>query len=238
MTEPVDPSLARASLRATFEAAAASSLTPLERARIDLSEATRRVIEELITTVAGEDDVRGAAALVREAADLLAGREHGRPYDRPAEASLLGSDHRPFLYYSPFVGTMNALAPPIAIEWLDDAIVGRVTFGLAYEGPPGHVHGGFIAAGFDEVLGFVQTMSGQPGMTGKLSVAYRSPTPLARPLVYRARLERVEGRKVFVSATLHADEVLCAEAEGLFIAMKPEVFERLTAVRGWTRPEQ
>lgn len=238
MTEGQDPAAERPSLRAAFEAASAVALSPLEQARVDLSDATRRIIEELITTVAEEDDVRRAASLVREAADLLAGGAHGRPYDRPAEGSLLGSGHRPFLSYSPFVGTMNALAPPIAIEWLDDSIIGRVTFGLAYEGPPGHVHGGFIAAGFDEVLGFVQTMSGQPGMTGKLSISYRSPTPLARPLVYRARLERVDGRKVFVAATLHADDVLCAEAEGLFIAMKPEVFERLTAVRGWVRPDR
>ena len=53
---------------------------------------------------------------------------------------------------------------------------GVVTFGDAYEGPPGCVHGGFIAASFDEMLGFVAGATGKPGMTarlvGQLSVAH------------------------------------------------------------------
>ena len=57
------------------------------------------------------------------------------------------------------------------------------------------------------------------------------PTPLFREVVYRARYLRSEGRKVFTEATLHADDTLCAEAEGLFIAARPEVFERLAAAR-------
>ena len=31
-------------------------------------------------------------------------------------------------------------------------------FGAAYEGPPGSVHGGIIAAAFDEVLGMTQSL--------------------------------------------------------------------------------
>ena len=96
-----------------------------------------------------------------------------------------------------------------------------------YEGPPGCVHGGFIAAGFDEMLGFAQSLSGQPGMTGRLLVSYRSPTPLHQPVRYEGRVDRVEGRKIFTVATLHHGDTLCAEAEGLFISMKPEVFQRL-----------
>ena len=54
-------------------------------------------------------------------------------------------------------------------------MVGTATFGAAYEGPPGCVHGGFVAAAFDEVLGSTQSLSGEPGMTGRLTVNYRSP---------------------------------------------------------------
>jgi len=127
---------------------------------------------------------------------------------------------------------MSPLAPPLHLEWHEDEVIGRATYGLPYEGPPGCLHGGFVAAGFDEVLGYAQSLSGQPGMTGRLTVSYRSPTPLFEEVVYRARFLRNEGRKVFTEATLHAGERLCAEAEGLFIAMKPEVFERLAAARG------
>lgn len=56
-------------------------------------------------------------------------------------------------------------------------------------------------------------------MTGTLTVRYRRPTPLGRPLTFAAYLDRVEGRKIFVRGTLHDADVLCAEAEGIFIAV-------------------
>jgi acyl-coenzyme A thioesterase PaaI-like protein len=93
------------------------------------------------------------------------------------------------------------------------------------------VHGGFIAAGFDEVLGFVQALNRSPGMTGRLEVAYRSPTPLWRELRYEGWVVRVDGRKIYTAATLSHGDTLCAEATGLFISMKPEVFNRLLSSR-------
>lgn len=115
-------------------------------------------------------------------------------------------------------------------------VVGSAVYGDAYEGPPGCVHGGFIAAGFDEVLGFAQSLSGRPGMTARLEISYRSPTPLHRPVRYAARFDRVDGRKISVSASLHHGDTLCAEATGLFISVKPEVFQRLMRER--TLPAQ
>ena len=133
---------------------------------------------------------------------------------------------------------MNPVSPPMTIEWGSDHVVGRATYGLAFEGPPGCLHGGFIAAGFDEILGLSQGFSGQVGMTGRLTISYRSPTPLFREVVFRGRYLRTEGRKVYTEATLHAGDMLCAEAEGLFISMKPEVFQRLAELRGGTPPQQ
>jgi acyl-coenzyme A thioesterase PaaI-like protein len=71
-------------------------------------------------------------------------------------------------------------------------------------------------------------------MTARLEVSYRSPTPLWQPLRYEGRIDRVEGRKIHVAATLTAvaDERLCAEAVGLFISMRPDVFDRLVQGRG------
>jgi acyl-coenzyme A thioesterase PaaI-like protein len=204
-----------------------------DRAR--LAAAARTVIDELARSTASADAFAEAAAMVARAADVLAAGSHGRPYDEPAEASLRDHQRNSFLYHSPFVGRLNPLAPPIAMRVEGAAphvvVVGDVQYGAAYEGPPGCVHGGFIAAGFDEVLGFTQSFSGQPGMTARLSVSYRSPTPLGQPLRYEGHLDRVEGRKIFVAATLHAGDRLCAEAEGLFISMKPEVFDRLVRDR-------
>jgi acyl-coenzyme A thioesterase PaaI-like protein len=93
-------------------------------------------------------------------------------------------------------------------------------FGSAYEGPPGCVHGGYVAAAFDEVLGYAETFSGAPGMTGTLTVVYRTPTPLHTEVTFRAKITRVEGRKIFVHGTLHAGERLCAESDAIFVSMK------------------
>jgi acyl-coenzyme A thioesterase PaaI-like protein len=113
----------------------------------------------------------------------------------------------------------------------DNTVVGTGEFGSAYEGAPGCVHGGFVAAAFDEVLGMTQSLGGPPGMTGRLHVSYRSPTPLHRPLRFVGRVDRVEGRKLHTSATLHHGETLCAESYGLFISVKREMFERLRQAR-------
>jgi acyl-coenzyme A thioesterase PaaI-like protein len=207
-------------------------------ARLRLAEATRQVIAELTSSTASSESFEQARDLVERAAAILASRDHGRVY-AGAEASL--AEHQEsgsFLDFSPFVGALNPLAPPITMRVLDDggdglhhSVTGSVVFGDAYEGPPGCVHGGFIAAGFDELLGFAQSLSGRPGMTGRLEVSYRSPTPLHRELRYEGRIERIEGRKILTRATLHAGATLCAEAEGLFISMQPETFQRLMRSR-------
>ena len=59
-----------------------------------------------------------------------------------------------------------------------DRVTARSRFGSAYEGPPGCVHGGYVAAAFDELLGAAQSLSGTQGMTADLEVDYRTPTPL------------------------------------------------------------
>ena len=53
---------------------------------------------------------------------------------------------------------------------------------LVWEGPPGHVHGGYVAYLYDCVMGHHNIAVGVPGMTGTLRVRFRRPTPL-----YRAR---------------------------------------------------
>lgn len=149
---------------------------------------------------------------------------------------LLDVEGAEFVDRSPIIGSINALAVPmeVSVRRSDDdrpLVEGRVTFPAQFEGPPGCVHGGFIAAYFDEVLGVVQSLSGQPGMTANLSVNYRSPTPLLRPLVFRANIDSVEGRKIFTRGTLHHGETLCAEATAVFVSMSAELLERLIKIR-------
>ena len=98
-------------------------------------------------------------------------------------------------------------------------------------GEIGHERRESLAAAFDEVLGMAQSLSGQAGFTGTLTIRYRSPTPLYEDLRFRAWVDRVEGRKIFTSGTCHAGERLTAEAEGIFISVDRERFEKLLAER-------
>jgi acyl-coenzyme A thioesterase PaaI-like protein len=183
-----------------------------------LAAAMRDVIERLITTEAPEEELRLAAdRLERYAEHML---NHPRQYITwgTPEAALAGSTGG-FFDLSPLMGRANPLAPPIDFTVEDGVVRGKVTFGWAYQGPPGHLHGGFIAAMFDEALGMAQSMSGNPGMTGTLTVRYRKPTPLYTPLDVEARFLRVEGRKIFTEAKLFARGELTAEAEAIFISI-------------------
>ena len=142
-------------------------------------------------------------------------------------------ESHPFFDHSPIAGLGNPLAPPLLLEAFDDEVRATATFGSAYEGPPGHVHGGATAAAFDEVLGMAQSLDGNPGMTGRLTVHYRKPTPLNTKIRYSGRIASVDGRKKIVTGESYNDvtgELLC-ESEGLFIAIDFARFVTLMAAR-------
>ena len=182
-----------------------------------LAEAGRVVIERLASTDAPHDVIERAARHLEAAAEELAGPTRTRSYEGFAEAGPAGGDEHAHLDHSPIMGLANPIAPRMKIEWGGDKIVMRGTFGSAYEGPPGSVHGGWVAATFDEVLGMAQSIGGQPGMTGTLTIKYRKPTPLHRELRFEGTLDRVDGRKIFTSGRCYDGDLLTAEAEGLFI---------------------
>ena len=76
------------------------------------------------------------------------------------------------------------------------------------------------------MLGIANIASGNPGMTARLIVHYRKPTPLFRALVLRAWVDRVEGRRVMSRAEMYDGDTLTAEAEGLFVQPRPELAEQ------------
>ncbi len=198
-------------------------------ARLRLADATRRIIDQLASSSTDAAAFAVARDLVEQAAATLAERDSVRAYEGAAEGAVgdvTGFDLDAIYQYSPFLGQLNPLAPPIRVTFDGATARGDVTYPIAYEGPPGCVHGGCIAAGFDEVLGVMQATTGRPGMTARLQIDYKSPTPLFRPVRYEARIVRVEGRKIFTECTLSVPEEgrLCAQAEGLFISMRTDGF--------------
>ncbi len=216
--------------------------TDVDYARDELAEAVREFHDLSVRGAADVSHLRDATEKIRSIAAQLNDHVETESYGGLAGLSdhLDGSSGRTsFLDRSPISGSMNPIAAPMHItiqspdpeRGVEGAVVGRVTYGLAYEGPPGCVHGGFVAAAFDEVLGQTQSLTGEPGMTGELVVRYKAPTPLHVELVIIGRVVKVEGRKIFTHATLTSGDTLCAESEGLFISMNKEVFARLLRIR-------
>jgi acyl-coenzyme A thioesterase PaaI-like protein len=204
--------------------------SPRRVALFRVADAIRVVLHRMVQTSAPNEVIEAAASDLEQVAERFSAHTNKSMYEGFAEAANAGAPLG-FFDHSPMLGKANPLAPPIRL-WLEgERMVGTATFGAAYEGPPGCVHGGYVAAAFDEVLGATQSLSGSPGMTGRLTVHYRSPTPLETALRFTGWLEQVDGRKIFTKGELWAGERLCAEAEGLFISIKAGQFAELKAER-------
>ena len=138
-----------------------------------------------------------------------------------------------FLDRSPITGQANPLAPPAVLrrDMAARRVTGEVSFGAAFEGASGIVHGGFVAALLDEALGMATIFSGSTGMTVELVTRYRRHTPVATPLRLEARLVSSEGRRIRTAGELLCGDDVIVEASGLFIAVDIGKFAALAAAR-------
>jgi acyl-coenzyme A thioesterase PaaI-like protein len=122
---------------------------------------------------------------------------------------------------NPVIGVRNPVAPPCVLQREgDDKVWTDFDLGAAYEGPPGHVHGGVCALVLDHVL--VEVASGgltRPAFTGTITCRYLRATRLG-PLHCEASIERIEGVKTFAIGHLADDEGVTVEADGVFIVPK------------------
>ena len=188
--------------------------------RAELAAALRELIDATMSVEDVDADVvRGIAAEVQQLT-----RKLGRTRDDGA--GYAPRNHGDYLPRSPIVGEASPLSPRLDWAIVDHdgrtAAEGRGTFGAAYEGPPGFVHGGWIACAFDEMLGIANIASGNPGMTARLTVHYRRPTPLFHGLRIIAWVDRVEGRRIISKAEIWDGDTLTAEADGIFVQPRPE----------------
>jgi acyl-coenzyme A thioesterase PaaI-like protein len=122
------------------------------------------------------------------------------------------------------IGSRNPVAPPLVIhEDADGAVYTEFELGAAYEGPPGHVHGGICAMILDHVLGATAHLPGKPAYTGTLTLRYLRGTPLGRPLRAEAHVDRIEGVKTFAVGHIADTEGITVQAEGVFIHPRTSV---------------
>jgi acyl-coenzyme A thioesterase PaaI-like protein len=118
----------------------------------------------------------------------------------------------------------NILTIPMNAHKTDDGrIEGWARFARFHLGRNGAVHGGCLGMLFDTVLGLTSSvLTGGPRQrTAYLHVNYRQIVPIEKRLDISAGVDRVEGRKVFVSGRLTDGGVVLADAEALFVLLKP-----------------
>jgi acyl-coenzyme A thioesterase PaaI-like protein len=120
-------------------------------------------------------------------------------------------------------GRGQTMVPVVEIEEFGpDFARGYVTFGRFYLGGNGAVHGGAIPLAIDELMGRLSnTGDWPPSRTAYLHVNYRSVTPIETRLAIEVHVSRQEGRKKFLAASIRDGDILCADAEGLFVALRP-----------------
>lgn len=117
---------------------------------------------------------------------------------------------------SMLTGTANPIAPPVRKAEHNGSAEARANLGLAYQGPPGRVHGGMLAALLDHTLGGAQPRD-RARFTRTLTIDYLAGTPLYTDLVVTARAEETTGRKVWLNGEITVDGQVTARARGLWV---------------------
>jgi acyl-coenzyme A thioesterase PaaI-like protein len=118
----------------------------------------------------------------------------------------------------------NILTIPMSARKGDDGrIHGWARFARFHLGRNGAVHGGCLGMLFDSVLGLTSSvLTGGPYQrTAYLKIDYRHIVPIDTELQFDAGVDHVDGRKIFVSGRLTDGDTLLAEADALFVRLKP-----------------
>lgn len=111
-----------------------------------------------------------------------------------------------------------------------DRVVADTQFAPWFAGGPGVVHGGAIAAFFDDLMGFVPVAFDAPAVTARFEINFRRPLPLGASVRGEAWLSAREGRKMWAeSSGIGSDGDTYVEAQALFLAVDPDHFARTLA---------
>lgn len=171
-----------------------------------------RTLQDLARGADAPDDVVTTAAdLIERVNGLLAPHladewhaPSGRRFDLPNRGSILSI--------------------PQELHVTDDGrIRGTTQFRRYHLGRNGAVHGGSVAHLFDSLLGFTafKLSESKKQRTAFLHVDYRKIAPIERTLQVESGIDRIEGRKIFVTGKLCDGADVLAEAEALFVMLKP-----------------
>jgi acyl-coenzyme A thioesterase PaaI-like protein len=138
-------------------------------------------------------------------------------------------DHTSYCYGC---GRLNEYGLQIKSYWDGDETICEFDPRPYHTAIPGYVYGGLIASLFDcHATGTAaaasyrasgRSMDTEPAfrfVTASLQVDFLHPTPIGVPLHVRAKVKEIKGRKVIVTATLTANNEICARGEIVAVQM-------------------
>jgi acyl-coenzyme A thioesterase PaaI-like protein len=187
----------------------------VERLRQVYEPLTKSVRELIDATIRSEVDAEAVAAAKAEI-DSATARLRSAQRDGAFGVRFTNNGDR-MPWGNAVIGLRNPIAPPLVVNQDPSGKV-WTTFhlGAAYEGPPGHVHGGIGALVLDHLLGEAAADGENPRLTGTISFRYVRATRLGN-LYAEAAIVRTEGVKTYAVGHLADDEGVTIEAEGVFI---------------------
>lgn len=168
-----------------------------------------------------QDHARAADApdqVISEAADLV------------EKASALLAPYEADEWHSPSGRRMdlpnrgNIMSVPVDLHvTADGRIGGTACFRRYHLGRNGAVHGGVLGLLFDSLLGYTAAkLTKSPYQrTAHLGIDYRKIVPIGKQLQVDAGIDRIDGRKIFVSGRVLDDGVVLTEGDALFVRLKP-----------------
>jgi len=188
-----------------------------------LAASLREIQDRLVRLDAPQDMLEHWAAQMATVAEQV------RDYPRRGQSAIFQrlyleqGSHRDVLDafdHEIMTGLSSSLAPPLSL-WLDgDVVRGRANLGLPWQGPPGRVHGGGVALILDILMAKTQDMVEGIGMTGTLNIRYQAGTPLKTDIDMEARIQRLDGRKLFVEGLFFVGGEQVVRAEGVWICAR------------------
>ncbi|MER6957227.1 MULTISPECIES: PaaI family thioesterase [unclassified Streptomyces] len=98
----------------------------------------------------------------------------------------------------------------------------------SHEGGPDVAHGGWTAAVLDDCLGHLPLLHGVMSVTAELTVSFKKPVPVERPLELRVWADRREGSRWYIAGelTLAPGGAVLARASGIWVTRDQSHYAR------------
>ena len=109
---------------------------------------------------------------------------------------------------------------------------GCFTLGPNYAGGAGFAHGGIIAVVLDEAMGKLSRLADEQAVTAEMSVEYKKPVPVDKPIHVEGWQEEEKGRNRFRVAEIRDPQGnLLARGKGRFVVVKQSHFTEAGAAK-------